>query len=339
MATLWVNLAPASYYDMAELRLLDLVPPAWLGLRPFSLTPLHLLTEALMALFVGLLAKELWEALILDRGALRGRQALFPLAMAAGGAAGGFVVWWLGGSLTAALAGPGGGGMGGAAGWTVTLGADVALCFVISRWIFCPGHPAIYLLLAVTLALDALGLLALALTTLDLSQPAEGMRPLWLALSAGAAVLVWLTHGRPPAPGASERTHRARQALWPYGLAAVVSWAGMVLAGLPGALGLLPVIPAIAHADRSFGLFAEVEGLLHDPLNRLTRLLVWPLVAVLFLFGLLRGGVDLAAFAPETLRLLASLWLGRPLESWSLGLALRPCSGCARQPGSGCAIW
>ena len=67
----------------------------------------------------------------------------------------------------------------------------------------------------------------------------------------------------------------------------------------------LPILPVIPHADRAFGLFAEAEELLHDPLNRLAHLLVRPLAVVLFLFGLTRGGIDLQAFAPTTLTVLA----------------------------------
>lgn len=40
LATLWVNLAPASYYDSIEFRLLDLTLPGWIAPLPFSLTPL-----------------------------------------------------------------------------------------------------------------------------------------------------------------------------------------------------------------------------------------------------------------------------------------------------------
>ncbi|MBE0553935.1 MAG: Na+/H+ antiporter NhaA, partial [Rhodobacteraceae bacterium] len=101
--------------------------------------------------------------------------------------------------------------------------------------------------------------------------------------------------------------------LWPYVLAGLLSFAGVAASGLPPALGLLPVIPAIPHADRSFGLFAEAEEYLHDPLNRLAHLMVKPLAVVLFLFGLTRGGIDLAAFAPTTLSVLAALWIGKPL--------------------------
>lgn len=317
LATLWVNLAPASYYDVIEFRLADLPVPHWLGPMPVSLTPMLILTEGLMALFIGCIGKELWEALILDRGALRGRQAVLPLALALGGALGGGLVWGLGGVVVAAIAGPGGAELPGLAGWTVTLGADVALCYLVGRLAFGSGHPALYLLLAVAVVSDAIGLLAIVLT-----HPFAWPRLLFLALPALAALVVWRGHGRPPGPGATERQRRARRSLWPYLCAGLMSWLGVVAAGLPGAMGLLPVIPAIAHADRSFGLFAEVEAVLQDPLNRLTQALLWTLPPILFLFALLQGGVDLSAFAPETLRLLASLWLGRPLGVVLFGLGL-----------------
>jgi NhaA family Na+:H+ antiporter len=113
-------------------------------------------------------------------------------------------------------------------------------------------------------------------------------------------------------------------ALWPYALAGVLSWIGVTASGLPPELGLLPVIPVIPHADRSFGLFAEAEEFLHDPLNRFAHLLVRPLAVVLFLFGLTRGGIDLAAFGPTTLTLLCALWIGKPLGLLvGMGLAVR----------------
>ncbi|MFN3606284.1 MAG: Na+/H+ antiporter NhaA, partial [Cypionkella sp.] len=74
-----------------------------------------------------------------------------------------------------------------------------------------------------------------------------------------------------------------------------------------------PIVPAILHADRSFGLFAEAEEFLNDPLNRMAHALVGPITVILFLFGLTRGGIDLAAFAPPTLLVLAAFWVGKPL--------------------------
>jgi NhaA family Na+:H+ antiporter len=102
-------------------------------------------------------------------------------------------------------------------------------------------------------------------------------------------------------------------ALWPWVLAGLASWLGVVAAGLPGALGLLPVIPAMPHARRNFGLFAEAEGFLHDPLNRLARALVHPVAVSLFFFGLTCGGVVLSADGGPTLAVLAAIWIGKPL--------------------------
>jgi NhaA family Na+:H+ antiporter len=323
LATLWVNLAPASYYDSIEWRILDITLPGWVAPFPFGLTPFTLVAEGLMALFFFFVGKELWEALVLERGALNGRQALLPLGLTLGGLIGAAGLWTLTATLveTAEEAGF-------ATGWQVPLGTDVVLCFLIGRRVFGPGHPALHLLLLLTIATDILALVILGLT-----QPYSALRPLWLVLPIAAVLAVWAGFGRAPAPNAPERARRARLHLWPYVVAGVASWVGVVAAGLPGALGLLPVIPAIAHADRSFGLFAEAEELLHDPLNRLAHLLVWPLTLVLFLFGLTRGGVDLSALAPTTLSALAGLWLGRPLGMLVIGLGLSLILGLRLPPG------
>ena len=323
LATLWVNLDPASYYDSIEWRLFDLNLPQWLAPLPISLTPLSIVADGLMALFLFFIGKELWEALILERGALKGRQAILPLGLTLGGMIGAAAVWTLTAALieTAEEAGF-------ATGWQVPLGCDVVLCFLVGRRIFGPGHPALHLLLLVSIATDILALLVLGLT-----QPLAALRPAWLLLPLAAGLAVWAGFGRAPAPDASERTRRARLGLWPYMVAGLLSWIGVAAAGLPPALGLLPIIPAIAHADRSFGLFAEVESLLHDPLNRLAHLLVWPLVLTLFLFGLTRGGVELSAFAPTTLTTLFTLWLGRPLGMILLGLGAAALLGLRLPPG------
>jgi NhaA family Na+:H+ antiporter len=96
-------------------------------------------------------------------------------------------------------------------------------------------------------------------------------------------------------------------------VAGALVWTGVALSGLPPALGLLPLIPVIPHAERSFGLFAEAEEFLSDPLNRLAHLMVRMLPWILFLFGLTRGGVDFAAWSPTTGSVLAALWLGKPV--------------------------
>ncbi|WP_431299545.1 Na+/H+ antiporter NhaA [Tabrizicola sp. BL-A-41-H6] len=314
LATVWVNLAPASYYDAIEFRLLDIDLPHWVAALPVSLTPFLLVSHVLMPLFLFFIGKELWEALVLERGELQGTQALLPLGLTLGGLAGAALMWLVVGTLieTAEEASFG-------TGWTVPLASDVTLAYLIGLRAFGRGHTALHLLLLLTIAADIAALVIVGLTLPDLSP-----RLLWLVLPLAASVGVWALYGRRPPPDASERRRRATLLLWPYALAGLLSWVGIAASGLPPALGLLPVIPAIAHADRTFGLFAEAEAYLRDPLNRLAHILVRPLAVVLFFFGLTRGGVDLHAFAPTTVTLLASVWLGRPLGMLlgGVGLAL-----------------
>jgi Na+:H+ antiporter, NhaA family len=301
LATLWVNLAPASFYDFDEARLISTTLPAWLASQPLLLTPMSIVGEGFMALFIALIAKELWEALRLEQGVLSGRNAIGPLILMGGGIAGAVVVWvilalafGLSDYLPAGL------------GWTTPIGGDVVLAYLFGRMIFGAGHPALKLLLLITITESLLGLIAAGLFAADYP-----LRPAWLLLPLFAAVGVWWRFGRTDAK-ASLQDQRLSQTLWPYALAGLVSWVGTLAAGLPGALGLLPVLPAIAHASRSFGLFAEAEGLLHDPLNRLAHLLAWPATFALFAFGLTHGAIDLSAFAPLTIVTLAALWVGKP---------------------------
>ena len=325
LATLWVNLSPASYYDMVEGRILDLDLPRWLAPLPFSLTPMNIAADGLMALFLFFLGKELWEALTLEQGALKGRQAILPTGLVLGGLFGAAGIWVLVGQLveTAEEAGF-------ATGWPVPLGTDVVLAFLVGRAAFGPGHPALHLLLLIAIATDILALLIAGLAAV----PEVSIRLAWLLLPLAASLATWALFGRAPAPDAPETRRRAGLRLAPYVLAGLLCWIGVAASGLPPALGLLPVIPAIAHADRSFGLFAEAEGLLHDPLNRLAHALVWPLTLVLFLFGLTRGGIDLMAFAPTTVTTLAALWLGRPLGMLVIGLGLAAMLGLRLPPGT-----
>ncbi|MEO5615074.1 MAG: Na+/H+ antiporter NhaA [Cypionkella sp.] len=314
-ATLWLNMDATSYYDFIEWRIADLhapslitdILPAWLTqwtMQSPALTPASLTSHGLMALFMFFVGKELWEALILERGALSGPHSLIPLGGVIGAAIGATLLWILTGTLieTAQESSL-------AIGWQVPLGSDVVLGYVLGRRVFGPNHPALHVLLLVTIACDFLGLLVLGL-----SYPSGGLFRLgWLALPLIASLGVWALYGRRQLLNASEAARRRGLMLWPYILAGAISFIGVAAAGLPPALGLLPVIPAIPHADRSFGFFAEAENFLHDPLNRLAHLLVRPLALVLFLFGLTRGGIDLSASAPTTLTTLAAFWIGKPL--------------------------
>ena len=308
VATAWVNLAPSSYYDAIELRLADLPMPDFTGVADLTLTPMSIVSEGLMALFLFFIGKELWEAVVLERGALVSRaQRLIPIGAVVGGMLGAAAAWTIW-SLVFVTAEEAFFATGWPRGVTVPFGSDVVLCYVFGRMVFGREHPALHLLLLITIGFDISGLLAAGL-----SDPLAVIRPLWLLLPVLALGVTWALVSRLARPEATELQHRRAHALWPYLVAGALCWVGIALSGLPPALGLLPLIPIIPHAERSFGLFAEAEEYLSDPLNRLTHLMVRPLPWILFLFGLTRGGVDFSALSPSTGSVLAALWIGKPL--------------------------
>ena len=99
----------------------------------------------------------------------------------------------------------------------------------------------------------------------------------------------------------------------------MLSWYGFAQSGLHPALGLLPVIPAIPHADRGFGIFSAAEAHLHDLLNEMEHALKLPVEGVLFLFGLMNAGVEFSAIAAPTWLVLAGLVIGKPLGIFAFG--------------------
>ena len=105
---------------------------------------------------------------------------------------------------------------------------------------------------------------------------------------------------------------REKLGFWPYLIAGALCWFGFQESGLHPALGLLPVVPTLPHADRAFGIFAEAEQYLTDLLNHCEHLLKHPVEVILFFFGLLNAGVELSAIAAPTWLVLAGLIIGKP---------------------------
>ena len=105
---------------------------------------------------------------------------------------------------------------------------------------------------------------------------------------------------------------RRKLGFWPYAAAAALSWYGFQESGLHPALGLLPVVPAIPHADRAFGIFSAAERYLTDLLNHCEHLLKHPVEIILFFFGLMNAGVEFSAIGAPTWLVLAGLVVGKP---------------------------
>ena len=270
----------------------------------------YLVNDVLMAFFFAMAAKEVWEAVILKNGSLRGKKAATPLVATAGGMFGPIAVYlglaaFLGSDTYDAVAN----------GWAIPTATDIAFSYLVGRLVFGAGHPAVRFLLLLAIADDAAGLIILAIF-----YPSGDLAPAWLLLSLFAAIGVyvlfnWLPRKMDKGDQLRRRSTWVRRKLsfWPYLMAACLSWYGFQESGLHPALGLLPIVPTLPHADRAFGIFAEAEQYLHDLLNHCEHLLKHPVEIVLFFFGLLNAGVEFSAIAAPTWLVLLGLIVGKPL--------------------------
>jgi len=326
IALIWANTDPHSYHHVVEYPIwfnnfVGVDASYWLKyygedfhIETIETTKVlsfhYLVNDVLMAFFFAIAAKEVWEAVILKNGSLRGKKAATPLVATVGGMAGPIAVYlglaaFLGSDTYDAVA----------RGWAIPTATDIAFSYLVGRLVFGAGHPAVRFLLLLAIADDAAGLIILAVF-----YPSGELAPEWLLLSLFSAIAVFVLFNWLP-----RRLDRGREArpnstwvrnvlsFWPYLLAGALSWYGFQEAGIHPALGLLPIVPTLPHADRAFGIFSEAEQYLTDLLNHAEHLLKHPVEIVLFFFGLLNAGVEFSSIGSPTWLVLAGLLIGKPL--------------------------
>ena len=322
IALIWANINPDSYHHFVEFVIVDHFFIGHLHDGHRTLTLHYLVNDVLMALFFAIAAKEVWEAIILENGSLRGKKAATPLIATSGGILGPVAVYlilamMLGSETYSAVAN----------GWAIPTATDIAFSYLVGRMVFGAGHPAVRFLLLLAIADDAVGLLILAIF-----YPSGALAPEWLLLSFGAAIAVYLLANW--LPRRLDRGNQARPkstwvrkklSFWPYAIAACFSWYGFQQSGIHPALGLLPIVPTIPHADRAFGIFSEAETHLHDLLNDIEHALKYPVEVILFFFGLCNAGVTFSSISEPTWLVLAGLIIGKPLGVLLMGwIAAKP---------------
>jgi len=191
-------------------------------------------------------------------------------------------------------------------GWAIPTATDIAFSFLLARWLFGRRHAAVPFLLLLAIADDALGLLVLAVF-----YPIDMVRPIIFAVMLSAALALCWTF----------RRARIVQ-FWPYiAIGGTLSWVAFLRGGFHPALALVPVIPFVPHGRHDAGLFEEPRLPGRDPLTRFEHVMRVPTEIVLFLFGLVNGGVPLAQIGAGTWIVVAALVVGKPLGVTTAALA------------------
>ena len=102
-------------------------------------------------------------------------------------------------------------------------------------------------------------------------------------------------------------------------IAGCASWYGFQQAGVHPALGLLPIVVTIPHADITFGLFDAKKEDQHDLLNDIEHKMKVPVEFILLLFGFANAGVEFSAMGDATWLVLAGLIIGKPVGIFLFG--------------------
>jgi NhaA family Na+:H+ antiporter len=152
--------------------------------------------------------------------------------------------------------------------------------------------------LLLAIADDAVGLIILAVfyPTGDLQLP-------WLLLAVGAVGLGYVF----------QKVLRLHNFWWYVVGPGVLSWLSFYLAGIHPALGLVPIVPVMPHAQTDLGIFAREELGRNDTLSEFEHWWKNPVEFILGLFGLANAGVVLSSIGTGTWLVLAGLLIGKPV--------------------------
>jgi NhaA family Na+:H+ antiporter len=282
-ALIWANFDRDTYNE-----LIHVSPLLGDWTRGFNL---HFITnDVLMALFFAIAAKEVWESLLPGGALSNPRKTATPLLATLGGIVAPAAVYLAGAAITGNVETL-------ARGWAIPCATDIAFSYLVARMIFGAGHPAIAFLLLLAIADDAAGLIILAT-----AYPREAVQPVWLLLTLLAIGI-----------GFGFRRMRLHSFWWYLLIPGVLSWVSFYRAGIHPALGLIPIIPTLPHADSDLGIFARQEAGRDDTLSEFEHWWSRPVELILGLFGLVNAGVPISNVGPGTWLVLMGLVVGKPL--------------------------
>ena len=270
IALVWANTAGESYFRLAH----ALAFPV---------------NEIGMALFLGLIAQELMDAL-LPGGALHSLRRWSVAVIAAAGGLAGATFAYLGyvqyrHELVLAAA------------WPVVGAIDIAAGYYVLKLVM-PRSAAVpfFLITAAVTNVCLLAVVALRPGAMDVHPAGPGLI-IVAVLAAAFARSTWRQWSVPPYAIV-------------MALAAVTSWTGFYLAGLHPALALIPLVPFLPHEARR-EVFADVpdDGAVHHFEHRWNGIVQ----VVLLLFGFVNAGVGLGGADTGTWAVLVAVLVGRPV--------------------------
>ena len=250
-----------------------------------------LMNDIFMVFFFGIAAVEITQA-ILPNGSLNPiSKAINPLFATIGGIVGPVLIYFLLCYLFQVDASI-------YKGWGIPTATDIALAWLLARFIFGNKHPAVSFLLLLAVADDAIGLGIIAVFYPDPNHPVEAQ---WLFLTALGMLIAFLLN----------RFHAKN--FWLYLIfGGIPSWLGLILAHLHPALALVFIVPFMpaGHGIHKELFEDEPEKTTLANFEHFFKLFV---DFGLFGFGLANAAVSFGNIESITWLIFFSLFIGKTL--------------------------
>lgn len=190
-------------------------------------------------------------------------------------------------------------------GWGIPTATDIALAWLLARYIFGAEHPAVSFLLLLAIADDGIGLIIIAIFYPDLNNP---VAPIWLILVLAGIITAFML-----------RKYNTKS-YWPYLiLGGIPSWTGLFMAHLHPALALVFIVPFMPCPDITKSDLYE-----DDPSDQTTLAKFeheWKVLVDfgLLMFGISNAGVEFSKISSATWLVFCALLFGKTIGIFVFG--------------------
>jgi len=277
LVLIWANISPESYLHIIENEIMG------------DITLHFLVNEIFMVFFFAIATIEIIQSLLPGGDLHPVKRVVNPICSTFGGVIGPVVVYLV---LNYFI-----GSNEFTSGWGIPTATDIALAWIVAKFIFGPNHPAVSFLLLIAIIDDGIGLIIIAVFYPD---PVNPVIPAWLILTAAGMILAYMFN------------KKNIKSYWPYILfSGALSWFGLYLAHIHAALALVFIMPFLPRKQReTVGLF-EATPMAKSTLENFENEFKIFVDFGLLVFGLTNAGVTFSSINQVTWLVYLALIIGK----------------------------
>jgi len=285
VALFWANLDPEGYHHFIH------------GEFVKGLSFHFFINDIFMVFFFAIAAVEITQSLLPGGDLNPIKKAVNPLFSTLGGVLGPISVFFL---LNYFMGEPTY-----ARGWGIPTATDIALAWLVAKFVFGERHSAVSFLLLLAIADDAIGLFIIAIFYPDPLQP---VAPEWLLLTLAGMLIAYILR------------RKQVKSYWPYlVIGGTLSWLGLHNAHLHPSLALVAIIPLLPNSTKESKHLFEDDGSDYSTLTQFEH--EWKIFVDfgLFLFGIANAGVEFGEISNLTWIIFLSLLFGKSIGIFTFG--------------------